>query len=165
MGKIDHAGKETRTVKYVGAHVSAQGGVENAPLAAGRIKARAFALFTKNQRQWRARPLMQKISEAACLSHIAESINMALDRTRGVTAVIENTAGQGSSVGYRFEHLIQIIDRVEDKTRVGVCLDTCHTFAAGYDPRTKEACDAALKTFDRVVGFQYPRAMHVNDST
>ena len=108
---------------------------------------------------------MQKISEAACLSRIAESINMALDRTRGVTAVIENTAGQGSSVGYRFEHLIQIIDRVEDKTRVGVCLDTCHTFAAGYDPRTKEACDAALKTFDRVVGFQYPRAMHVNDST
>lgn len=220
-------------MKYVGAHVSIEGGVENAPIHAGRIKARAFALFTKNQRQWRAKALtgqsiaafrqncadhgyqpdhilphdsylinlghpetggleksreaffdemkrceqlglkllnfhpgshLGKISEDECLARIAESINMALDRTGGVTAVIENTAGQGTNVGHRFEHLIRIIDQVEDKTRVGVCLDTCHTFAAGYDLRTKAAYDATLKTFDRVVGFKYLRAMHLNDS-
>lgn len=220
-------------MKYVGAHVSIAGGVENAPLEASRIRARAFALFTKNQRQWRAAPLAEKsitafrkrcddldycpdhilphdsylinlghpeagglkksretfidemqrcgqlglkflnfhpgshlgrISEDQCLSRVAESINMALDRTSGVTAVIENTAGQGGNVGHRFEHLAQIIDEVEDKSRVGVCLDTCHTFAAGYDLRTKDAYEVTLKTFDRVVGLPYLRAVHLNDS-
>jgi len=220
-------------MKYAGAHVSAAGGVENAPLAAARIRARAFALFTKNQRQWRAAPLKEesiaafrrncadhgyspdhilphdsylinlghpdtdnleksrnafldemkrceqlglkllnfhpgshlgKISEDACLSRIAASVNMALDRTTSVCAVIENTAGQGTNLGHRFEHLARIIDQVEDKTRVGVCLDTCHTFAAGYDLRTKVTYEATLKTFDRVVGLKYLRALHLNDS-
>jgi deoxyribonuclease-4 len=220
-------------MKYVGAHVSASGGVQNAPLNAQAIGARAFALFTKNQRQWNAKPLseenidafqenlqqagiasrhvlphdsylinlghpqteglkksrlafldemkrceqlglsllnfhpgatLRKIGEAASLQRVSESINWCLEQTQGVTAVIENTAGQGSTLGYAFEHLAQIIDGVEDKTRIGVCLDTCHTFVAGYDLRTAEACDATFAEFDRVVGFQYLCGMHLNDS-
>jgi len=219
--------------KYVGAHVSASGGVENAPLNAQAIGAQAFALFTKNQRQWHAKPLsdesieafmhnlktsgikpkhvlphdsylinlghpdkeglkksrdafleeMQRceqlglkllnfhpgahlgeISEAQSLDRVAESINLTLEKTRGVTAVIENTAGQGTTLGHRFEHLAHIIDKVEDKKRVGVCLDTCHTFTAGYDLRTKQACEATFKEFGKLVGFKYLRGMHLNDS-
>lgn len=220
-------------MKYVGAHVSASGGVQNAPLNAQRIGAKAFALFTKNQRQWQAKPLdeatlaafranlqkvgiapeqvlphdsylinlahperegleksrwafveemqrceqlglkllnfhpgatLRKIDEQAGLERVAESINFALDRTSGVTAVIENTAGQGSTLGYRFEQLATIIEGVEDKQRVGVCLDTCHTFVAGYDLRTKVSCDATFEAFERIVGFRYLRGMHLNDS-
>jgi deoxyribonuclease-4 len=107
---------------------------------------------------------LKRISEEGSLDRIAESINMALARTKGVTAVLENTAGQGSNLGFKFEHLAYIIERVEDKSRVGVCLDTCHTFAAGYDLRTREACDATFAEFDRVVGFKYLRGMHLNDA-
>jgi deoxyribonuclease-4 len=220
-------------MKYVGAHVSASGGVENAPLNAQKIGAKAFALFTKNQRQWHAKPLteasilafrenlddtgistshvlphdsylinlghpetqgleksraafvdemqrceqlglsllnfhpgatLRKIGEDESLQRVAESINLALEQTQGVTAVIENTAGQGSTLGYRFEHLAAIIEAVEDKSRVGVCLDTCHTFVAGYDLRTTVACDKTFSEFEQVVGFQYLRGMHLNDS-
>ena len=220
-------------MKYFGAHVSASGGVENAVKNAKDIGATAFALFTKNQRQWIAPALspeqiatfkaamaeagfsaaqilphdsylinlghpdedglqksresffeemqrcellgldrlnfhpgshLKRISEEGSLDRIAESINMALERTKGVTAVLENTAGQGSNLGYKFEHLAYIIDRVEDKSRVGVCLDTCHSFAAGYDLRTKEACDATFAEFDRIIGFKYLRGMHLNDA-
>ncbi|GHU99180.1 putative endonuclease 4 [Bacteroidia bacterium] len=220
-------------MKYFGAHVSAAGGVENAPLNAHAIGAGAFALFTKNQRQWRAAPLMQQsiekfrqncatcgyspfqvlphdsylinlghpdraaleqsreafidemercallgldrlnfhpggtlgqISVDECLARVAESINMALERTAGVTAVIENTAGQGANVGHRFEHLAAIIDRVEDRSRVGVCIDTCHTFAAGYDLSTDSACEATFAELERVVGLNYLRGMHLNDA-
>ena len=220
-------------MKYFGAHISASGGVENAIKNAKDIGATAFALFTKNQRQWIAPELTQKqielframmaeagyaaaqilphdsylinlghpdadgleksresffeemrrcellgldrlnfhpgshlkrISEDGSLDRIAESINMALERSKGVTAVLENTAGQGSNLGFRFEHLAYIIDKVEDKSRVGVCLDTCHTFAAGYDLRTKEALDATFAEFDKVVGFGYLRGMHLNDA-
>ncbi|MBW9263909.1 MAG: deoxyribonuclease IV [Candidatus Thiodiazotropha sp. (ex. Lucinisca nassula)] len=220
-------------MKYVGAHVSASGGVENAPLNAQEIGAKAFALFTKNQRQWRAKPLseksilafrenldgcgisprhvlphdsylinlghpetegleksraafldemqrceqlglsllnfhpgatLRKISEEESLQRVADSINLVLEQTRGVTAVIENTAGQGSTLGYRFEHLAAIIDAIEDKSRVEVCLDTCHTFVAGYDLRTIAACEKTFTEFDHVVGFQYLRGMHLNDS-
>ena len=220
-------------MKYFGAHVSASGGVENAPRNAHEIGATAFALFTKNQRQWVAKPLaaseisafrtaceqfgysaaqilphdsylinlghpehealeksraafldemqrceqlgldrlnfhpgshLKQISEEESLDRIAESINLALDRTHGVTAVIENTAGQGSNLGFRFEHLRYLIDRIEDKSRVGVCIDTCHAFAAGYDLRTAEACEATFAEFDRVVGFQYLKGMHLNDA-
>lgn len=220
-------------MKYFGAHVSASGGVENAPVNANDIHGKAFALFTKNQRQWVAAPLsdksikefkencdrmgykpftilphdsylinlghpeaealeksrkafldemqrceqlgldrlnfhpgssLGKISDEECLSIVAESINLILDQTKGVTAVIENTAGQGSNVGHRFEHLAYIISKVEDKSRVGVCIDTCHSFAAGYDLRTKEACDATFAEFDKIVGFQYLRGMHLNDA-
>lgn len=220
-------------MKYFGAHVSASGGVENAPRNAHQIGASAFALFTKNQRQWVAKPLaateitafrkacdefgysaaqilphdsylinlghpeaegleksraafldemqrceqlgldrlnfhpgshLKQISEEESLDRIAESINLALERTKGVTAVIENTAGQGSNLGFRFEHLRYLIDRIEDKSRVGVCIDTCHAFAAGYDLRTAEACEATFAEFDRVVGFQYLKGMHLNDA-
>ena len=220
-------------MKYFGAHVSASGGTDNAPANAHAIGATAFALFTKNQRQWVAKPLtageidafrkacdtygyrpeqilphdsylinlghpekealeksraafldemqrcellgldrlnfhpgshLQKITEEESLDRIAESINIALDKTRGVTAVIENTAGQGSNLGFRFEHLRYLIDRVEDKSRVGVCIDTCHAFAAGYDLRTAEACDATFAELDRVVGFNYLKGMHLNDA-
>ena len=220
-------------MKYFGAHVSAAGGVDNAPANALAIGATAFALFTKNQRQWVAKPLtageidafrkacdtcgyrpeqilphdsylinlghpeeealeksraafldemqrcellgldrlnfhpgshLQKITEEESLDRIAESINIALDKTRGVTAVIENTAGQGSNLGFRFEHLRYLIDRVEDKSRVGVYIDTCHAFAAGYDLRTPEACDATFAELERVVGFNYLKGMHLNDA-
>jgi deoxyribonuclease IV len=220
-------------MKRVGAHVSASGGVENAPLNAKEIGAKAFALFTKNQRRWEAKPLeirkiekfkencqehdfkpehilphdsylinlghpekegieksrlgfldeiqrceqlglvklnfhpgshLKKISPEECLRRIAESINITLDKTKSVTAVIENTAGQGGHLGYRFEHLAEIIDQVEDKERIGVCLDTCHSFTAGYDLRTKKACDATFKEFGDIVGFQYLKGMHLNDS-
>ncbi|MEJ2621995.1 MAG: deoxyribonuclease IV [Candidatus Thiodiazotropha sp.] len=220
-------------MKYVGAHVSASGGVQNAPLNAKQIGAKAFALFTKNQRQWQAKPLagnvieafqanlqavgikpqhvlphdsylinlghpetagleksrnafldemqrceqlglpllnfhpgatLRKIDETASLQRVADSINWTLEQTQGVTAVIENTAGQGSTLGYQFEHLAQIIEQVEDKSRIGICLDTCHTFVAGYDMRTTAACDKTFTEFDRVVGFKYLRGMHLNDS-
>ncbi|HIF9244198.1 TPA: deoxyribonuclease IV [Photobacterium damselae] len=220
-------------MKLIGAHVSAAGGVYNAPLNAHNIGANAFALFTKNQRQWIAKPLEQsaitafktrcqqygfhpeailphdsylinlgspdaekleksrnafidemarcqqlglhllnfhpgshlkKISESDCLALIAESINMAHQAVPNVVAVIENTAGQGSNLGWRFEHLAEIIAQVEDKTRVGVCIDTCHTFAAGYDLRTEQATEQTFAEFDQIVGMHYLRGMHLNDS-
>ncbi len=220
-------------MKYIGAHVSAQGGVEYAPLNAIQIGATAFAFFTKNQRQWVAKPLteesisafrrncekcgykpfqilphdsylinlgtpdkeaLQKSREAfldemrrceqlgldrlnfhpgahlnmttvdECLSLIAESINITLDKTRGVTAVIENTAGQGTNLGHTFGQIRQIINGVEDQSRVGVCLDTCHTYSAGYDIRTREGLQQVLSDFDRIVGFRYLRGMHLNDT-
>ncbi len=218
-------------MKYIGAHVSASGGVENAPVNAHEIGANAFALFTKNQRQWVSKPLteenirlfkencekynfkpeyilphdsylinlghpepdaleksraafldemqrceqlglkllnfhpgshLNKISVEDSLDLIAESINITLEKTKGVTAVIENTAGQGSNLGNEFWHLKYIIDRVEDKSRVGVCLDTCHTFTAGYD--FLGDYDAVFNEFEEVVGFHYLRGMHLNDS-
>lgn len=220
-------------MKYIGAHVSASGGVENAPLNADAIGAKTFALFTKNQRQWKSQPLsprsielfkqrcdelgfrldmilphdsylinlghpaedgLQKSRDAFldemqrceqlglkllnfhpgshlkefslddCLIRIAESINLTLDKTAGVTAVIENTAGQGSNVGFAFEHLARIIDRVEDKSRVGVCIDTCHAYAAGYDLSVKESFDKVWADFDKIIGFSYLRGMHLNDT-
>jgi deoxyribonuclease-4 len=220
-------------MKRVGAHVSAAGGVENAPLNAQKIGAKAFALFTKNQRQWVAKPLteesieafkrnldavgiapkhvlphdsylinlghpeaegieksrsafidemarcnqlglkllnfhpgahLNKIDESKSLDRVAESINIALEKTSGVTAVIENTAGQGTNLGYSFEHLAQIIDGVEDKSRVGVCIDTCHTFTAGYDMRTLATSEQTFNDFGKIVGFEYLRGMHLNDS-
>ncbi len=218
-------------MKFIGAHVSASGGVEAAPVNAHEIGANAFALFTKNQRQWVAKPLteesiklfkencgkyaldsryilphdsylinlghpeaegleksraafldemqrceqlglkllnfhpgshLNKISVEACLDKVAESINITLNKTKGVTAVIENTAGQGSNVGNEFWQLKYIIDRVEDKTRVGVCLDTCHTYSAGYDIVTDY--DNVFKEFDATVGFNYLCGIHLNDT-
>jgi deoxyribonuclease-4 len=219
--------------KLVGAHVSAAGGVQNAPLRAKEIGARAFGLFVKNQRQWSAPPLtkaevsafqencaqagfdpssilphdgylinlgnpdpegLKRSREAfldemrrceqlglrllnfhpgshknlipaeECLALVAESINLALSQTRSVTAVIENTAGQGGSVGRTFEEIAAILDRVEDKNRVGVCLDTCHLFAAGYDLRSRETYEATFSAFEKAVGLGYLRGMHLNDS-
>lgn len=235
-------------MKFVGAHVSASGGVDNAPLNAMKIGAKAFALFTKNQRQWVSKPLEAKMiesfktnlkesgiapkhvlphdsylinlghpevekleksreafidelqrceqlglellnfhpgshlvkvgkrdpeyddkimeAELNCLDVIAESLNIAIEATKGsnVKLVIENTAGQGTNLGYKFEHLAHIINKIEDKSRVGICLDTCHTFTGGYDLRTREAYDATMDEFERLVGFEYLSAMHINDS-
>ncbi|RXK04981.1 deoxyribonuclease IV [Halarcobacter bivalviorum] len=220
-------------MKYVGAHVSASGGVYNAPINAAKIGCKAFALFTKNQRQWKAKELdtktidkwfeelektgiqakhilphdsylinlghpseeareksldgfiheiqrceilkldrlnfhpgshLRKISEEECLDRIALSMNQAIEATNDVKLVIENTAGQGSNLGYKFEHLAYLIERIEDKSRVGVCIDTCHMFTAGYDIRTKEAYDKTWNEFDSIVGRQYLMGMHINDS-
>ncbi len=219
--------------KYIGAHVSASGGVENAPLNAKEIGATAFALFTKNQRQWASRPLtpedienfknncreagyaphqilphdsylinlgnpdpesreksiaafldeiqrceqlgldrlnfhpgshLKKITEEACIGLIAESVNRVLEQTEGVTAVIENTAGQGSNLGYTFEQIARIIEQVHDKSRIGVCIDTCHAFTAGYDLRTREAFEDTFGRFKELIGFEYLKGMHLNDS-
>jgi deoxyribonuclease IV len=220
-------------MKYIGAHVSAAGGVENAPVRAHEIGATGFALFTKNQRQWTAKPLSQqsidafkancekygfttdaiiphdsylinlghpekaglqksrnafldefqrceqlgitmlnfhpgshlkKISEKECLKIIADSINWALDQTTGVKAAIENTAGQGTNMGFRFEHLAEIMDQVEDKERVGVCIDTAHAFAAGYNISTAAGFEETFNQFDEIIGFDKLLAMHLNDS-
>lgn len=220
-------------MKYIGAHVSVSGGVENAPVNAHAIGAKAFALFTKNQKQWKSAALTKKsiqlfkerceefgylskhilphdsylinlghpeaeglqksrdafldemqrceqlgldrlnfhpgshlkqISEEACLDRIAESLNWTLDQTQGVTAVIENTAGQGSNLGYTFEHLRYIIDKVEDKSRIGVCIDTAHTLAAGYDITTREGFIRTFDEFEQIIGFSFLKGMHINDS-
>jgi deoxyribonuclease-4 len=220
-------------MKYIGAHVSAEGGVQNAPLNAKEIGAKAFALFTKNQRQWFSSPLsaqaiklfrdncvkleykpfqilphdsylinlghpekepleksrasfldemkrcellgldrlnfhpgshLNSISVEECLKRIAESVNISLDKTKGVTAVIENTAGQGTNLGYVFEQLRFIIDRVEDKSRVGVCIDTCHAYTSGYDVKSPAGCRETFKKFDEIIGFSYLKGMHLNDS-
>ena len=220
-------------MKYVGAHVSAAGGVENAPINAQRIGARAFALFTKNQRQWIAPPLSKQsiksfrdncekldfkpfqilphdsylinlgnpeseplrksresfleeirrceqlgldrlnfhpgshlnlVDTEECLKIIAESINITLDKTNGVTAVIENTAGQGTNLGHTFEQIKYIIDHVEDKSRVGVCFDTCHAYTSGYNIKTSYGFNETFRHFEEVIGIEYLKGMHVNDS-
>lgn len=106
---------------------------------------------------------LRQIAEGDALRRVSDSINYALDKTQGVTAVIENTAGQGSALGYSFEHLAAIIDGVEDKSRVGVCIDTCHATAAGYE-LGGESYDATWAAFDSIVGFKYLRGMHLNDA-
>ena len=220
-------------MKYIGAHVSAEGGVQNAPVNAGEIGAKAFALFTKNQRQWFSAPLTQSTisdfrkncekydykpfqilphdsylinlghpekeplakSRAAfldemkrceqlgldrlnfhpgshlkltgieeCLKIIAESINITLEKTSGVIAVIENTAGQGTNLGHTFEQLRFIIDHVDDKSRVGVCIDTCHAYSSGYDVKTASGFAETFKKFEKIIGFEYLKGMHLNDT-
>ncbi|CAG9000425.1 MAG: Endonuclease 4 [Candidatus Celerinatantimonas neptuna] len=220
-------------MKYIGAHVSASGGVFNAPLNAAKIGATAFALFTKNQRRWNAPPLkeqtllqfrdncqrlsfkadqilphdsylinlghpesealeksrnafidemqrcydlglkllnfhpgshLRKQSEQDTLAKISDSINLAHHSVPNVIAVIENTAGQGSNLGWHFEHLAKIIERVDDKTRVGVCIDTCHAFAAGYPLNTPDGYQKTFDEFQKIVGFPYLKGMHLNDS-
>jgi len=219
--------------KWIGAHCSAAGGVQNAVKNAKKIKARAFGLFTKNQRQWSAKPLeadkidqfkklcdeygydsshilphasylinlghpeddkrnkslnalidemqrchqlgitmlnvhpgshLGKIAASECLSRIAESVNRAIDQEPDVTVVLENTAGQGNSVGHSFEQLAEIIDQVENKNRVGACIDTCHAFAAGYDWTTKDGYASMIDEFDQTVGLQKLLGWHLNDS-
>ena len=220
-------------MKYVGAHVSSSGGVWNAPINAHKIGAKGFAMFTKNQKRWEAKPLddktinkfklkmdefgytkdmvlphdsylinlghpeiekeqkslnafidelkrveqlglkylnfhpgshLKKISEDECLEKIAKNLNIALKETDSAIAVIETTAGQGSNLGYKFEHLATLIDLVEDKDRIGVCIDTAHIFAAGYDIRTKETYQKTMDEFDKIIGFKYLKGMHLNDS-
>ena len=220
-------------MRYVGPQVSTSGGVENAPLLAHELGATAFALFTKNQRQWKSAPLTERsiqlfkercaefgysanqilphdsylinlgqpdestlpksrdafldelqrceqlglsmlnfhpgshlkmISIEQCLDRIAESINWGLEQTKNVIAVIENTAGQGSNVGYSFQHIAHIISKIEDKSRVGVCIDTCHTYSAGYDLKTEAGYAATWKEFDEVIGLSYLKAIHLNDT-
>jgi deoxyribonuclease-4 len=220
-------------MKYLGAHVSAEGGVQNAPVNAKAIGAKAFALFTKNQKQWFANPLtlasiklfrdncenhdykpfqilphdsylinlghpeaepleksrnafldeMQRCEQLGldrlnfhpgshlnsigieeCLKRIAESINIVLDKTKGVTAVIENTAGQGTNLGHTFEQLKVIINNVEDKSRVGVCIDTCHAYSSGYDVKSPDGFKKTFEIFEEIIGFKYLKGMHINDS-
>lgn len=220
-------------MKHIGAHVSASGGVFNAPVRAKQINANAFALFVKNQRQWKAKPLdkdtvekfkqnckklgfdskyilphagylinlgsvvkenakksfesfkdeilrvkalslekinvhpgahLNKISETECIKLVARNINMIIEETEDVIIVIENTAGDGTHIGYRFEHLRDIIDSVKDKKRIGVCIDTCHMFAAGYDIRNEESFFRTWEKFDRIIGFEWLKGVHLNDS-
>lgn len=219
-------------MKYIGAHVSAAGGVANTPLNAMEIGAKAFALFTGASSRWASKPIaddqaklfrvrcaeggytpdvilphdnflinlgspdskklamsrksfleemqrceqlgltmlnfhpgshLNEISEDECLDRIAESLNEILDKTQGVTAVIENTAGQGSNLGFDFQHLARIIEGVEDKSRVGVCIDTCHAYSAGYDLASEDGYRKTWDDFDAIVGRDYLKAIHLND--
>lgn len=219
--------------KYIGAHVSATGGVYNAPENAHNIGARAFALFTKNQKRWEAKPLtsseiqkfkanmekygykpefvlphdsylinlgnedlekreksltafidelirceqlglkylnihpgshLKEISEDKCLENIADCINKAFEVTKNVTVVLENTAGQGTNMGYKFAHLAKIIELVKDKSRMGVCIDTCHTLAAGYELKDEAGYNKTMEEFENVIGFKYLKGVHLNDS-
>ena len=220
-------------MKYIGAHVSASGGVFNAPINARELGAKSFALFTKNQRQWVAKDLDEKIiskfkeelekseilpkhvlphdsylinlghpevekrekslnafidelkrckqlgldrlnfhpgshlkliSEENCLELISESMNEALRQTDGVKLVVENTAGQGSNMGYKMEHLGYLIDNSIDKARTGVCIDTCHLFVSGYDFRSVKTYNETMDKFASIVGFEHLMGMHLNDS-
>jgi probable endonuclease 4 len=220
-------------MKFIGAHVSANGGVENAPLNAAKIGANAFALFVKNQRQWSAKPLsnesilkfkanlkaanidtkhvlphnsylinlghfdntqrqksinafldeitrvnqlgleminfhpgshLREISENECLKNISNSINFLLQNSQNVKLVIENTAGQGSNMGYKLEHLAYLIEHCIDDDRIGVCLDTCHLFSAGHDIRNLEIYTKFMINFDKIIGCKYLSGMHLNDS-
>lgn len=220
-------------MKFLGPHVSAAGGVEQAPVNAAAIGATAFGLFTRNQRQWASKPLsgesidafkrnmdelgysaaqvlphdsylinvgsadpeisrksfdalldeltrveqlgltflnfhpgahVNLITEEECLERISQAMNLIFGRTEHASLVIEGTAGQGSNVGYRFEHLAAIIGMVEQKERVGVCLDTCHMFAAGYDLRTPAAYEKTMAEFEKVVGFRNLKGIHLNDA-
>lgn len=224
---------DTAPRKLVGAHVSTQDGVSNAPVAADLLGARSFALFTRNPSRWVSKAIpakeaelfktrcaelgypasailphdsylinlgapdaeklhksreafvdelercaqlgltmlnfhpgshLREMTEEACLDLIADSINICLERVPGVKAVIENTAGQGSNLGYSFGQLAHIIDRVEDKSRIGVCIDTCHAFAAGYDLSTAEGYESVWQEFDSIVGLGYLCGMHLNDA-
>lgn len=220
-------------MKYIGAHVSASGGVEVAPRNAQEIGANAFALFVKNQRQWTAAPLspksidlfkqycdeaeiapqfilphdsylinmgspkeemreksiksftdellrchqlglrllnfhpgshLKEISEEECLRLIADGVNRAHREVPEVTTLIENVAGQGTNVGYNWEQIAFLIDLIEDKSRIGVCLDTAHTLAAGYEIRTADGYKTTMESFDAIIGKEYFRAVHLNDS-
>jgi deoxyribonuclease IV len=219
--------------RFFGAHVSAAGGLENAPRNALDLGADCFALFLKNQRRWESPPIedaqadrfraacgefgftpsqilphdgylinmgspeprvrdgscaafldeMRRcerlgltmlnfhpgshkglLSDEACLDLVAQGVRRALDATRGVAAIIENTAGQGGSVGRSFEQIAYLLDRIGDEERAGVCLDTCHLFAAGYDLSTPESYERALGDFEATVGLGRLRAMHLNDA-
>ncbi|WWP01023.1 MAG: deoxyribonuclease IV [Candidatus Dasytiphilus stammeri] len=107
---------------------------------------------------------LRQIDEETCLKRIAESVNIALDQTQNVTLVIENTAGQGSNVGFLFEHLAAIISQVEDQSRIGVCIDTCHAFAAGYNFSNPIECERTFIKYEKIIGFNYLRGMHLNDA-
>ncbi|RKV93018.1 MAG: deoxyribonuclease IV [Campylobacter sp.] len=220
-------------MKRIGAHVSASGGVSNAPLNAAKIGADAFAMFVKNQRRWDAPPLsaeetiafkdalkqsgisaehvlvhdsylinlghpreaerekslnafvdeirrcealglkllnfhpgshLNEISAQVCLDNIAESLNFAIANTAGVKLVLENTAGQGSNLGYDFAQLAYVIGKISNKDRIGVCIDTCHAFAAGYDLRSPQAYERTMSEFDRAIGYKFLSGMHLNDT-
>ena len=101
-----------------------------------------------------------------CLDRIVESLLLTrpLLEKGTLRLLLETTAGQGSSVGHCFEHLAYIIDKVNDQIPIGVCIDTCHIFAAGYDIRTPEAWNQTLAAFDRNIGLHYLHAFHLNDS-
>lgn len=219
-------------MKYIGAHVSINGGVATAPEAANAIGAKAFALFTGSSSRWISKEIsdeeaemftancklygftpqvilphdnflinlgspdpkklhlskksfldemrrceklglkylnfhpgshVNEMSDEECLDRIAESLNYILDKTQGVVAVLENTAGQGSNLGYKFEHLAHIIGKVEDKERMGVCIDTCHAYSAGYDLATPEGYEKTWKDFDEIIGSHYLKGIHLND--
>ena len=220
-------------MKLLGAHVSTAGGVHTAPERARALGAAAFAIFTRNQRRWAAKPLaddeaaafreqcaaygfplhhvlphagylinlgapdddivrksqaafldefarcrrlglrylnfhpgshLGRTSDAACTAQITACINQALAEVPDVIAVYESTAGQGSHLGHSFAQLAALIDGIEDKSRIGVCLDTCHLHAAGYDLTTAAAYERTMREFEQVVGLRYLVGAHLNDS-
>ena len=216
----------------LGAHVSTQGGVDNAPGNGKELGITAIQIFAKNQRQWKAKPLEQeridhwheevkvcgithqvshtsylinlcapveenrrksidslvdeleraealglthvvlhpgshlKQGEEWGLSEIAHSLDIVHERTAGFKAkvTLENTAGQGTNLGYRFEQLARIIEQTHEHERLAVCYDTCHGFSAGYDIVGKEMYEKTFAEFDRIVGLERLQLFHINDT-
>ncbi|MEF9932888.1 MAG: deoxyribonuclease IV [Cetobacterium sp.] len=107
---------------------------------------------------------LKEISEEECLGYIAESINAAHKAIPNVIIVMENTAGQGSNMGYTFDHLGKIIEMIEDKSRIGVCIDTCHTLTAGYELKDEAGYNKTMDEFEKKIGFKYLKGVHLNDS-
>ena len=220
-------------MRYIGAHVSISGGVDQAPMRGSGIGASALGIFSKNQRQWKSPPLqeesiaafkqnlkeakispdkiivhdsylinianpepekrkksidalvdeairtdllgltylnfhpgsgLKQLTEQETLDLIAEGVNEVIGRSQNVILLLESTAGQGSHVGYTFEQLAKVIENIDNQARVGVCLDTCHMFAAGYDIRTEETYNKTMHEFGSIVGFPFLKGLHVNDA-
>jgi len=216
----------------IGGHMSIGGGFAEAPERARNIGLDAMQVFTKNQRQWIAKPLnMEDVNfylenmkrfdikitvahasylvnlaapeqdkfeksiesmvhelqrceslkipylifhpgahmgegEKNGLKRIVDGINKIIEKSEGIKAkiTIETTAGQGTNLGYRFEQIGFILDNVSDKSKVRVCMDTCHIFAAGYELRSKDGYEKTMDEFSRNIGFENLVAVHLNDS-
>lgn len=220
-------------MKYIGAHVSASGGVEKTPGRGAEIGANAIAIFTKNQRQWKAPAItdeqakafkaaltesgirpehvlphtsyliniatpdpenreksiaalideveradqlgltmvnfhpgsgLKELTEEETVTAVAEGMKRVLDETQNVALIVESTAGQGAHIGYKFEHLAGILEQVGRDDRVGICIDTCHMFGAGFDLRTIEGYEETISAFDRIVGLKHLKGIHLNDA-
>ncbi|KAG5438059.1 hypothetical protein PCANB_000406 [Pneumocystis canis] len=218
---------------FIGAHVSAAKGVQNAVINSFNIGGSAFAMFLKSQRKWSAPELKPKDIEefqrlckkngydskkhvlphgsylvnlansdqekrdrayanfiddvrrcqklgigkfnfhpGSCgnstreegIKNLTNCLNKAHKDVSDVMLVIENMAGQGNTLGTDFEELASIVDKVHDKSRIGICLDTCHLFASGYDIRTKETYENVMNQFENIVGLKYLAGVHLNDS-
>lgn len=214
----------------IGGHISASGGVHLSPDRAAKFNFRTFQIFSKNQMQWKAKPLSEEdvrkfreevkarkmtgimihasyllnmatpkadlkskvldafaeelrradllgidyltfhpgsangTTERDALRSIAENLNELIDKKQECVILLETSAGQGKTVGHTFEQLAEIMDQVNYKDKVGICFDTCHVFAAGYDIKSKSGYGETMDNFKSVIGLEKLKGFHLNDS-